>query len=76
MAKVVIVSRTKMKDGVCCGGFNLATGEFIRLHTAKGAKLPVEAPYNVGEVYDLTYRTAWNSRPKPHIEDKQVFSAE
>ena len=76
MAKVVIVSRTKMKDGVCCGGFNLATGEINRLHTAKGAKLTVEAPYNVGEVYDLTYRTAWNSRPKPHIEDKQVFSAE
>lgn len=76
MAKVVIVSRTKMKNGVCCGGFNLKTGEFIRLHTAKGANLPVEAPYNVGQVYDLKYKTAWNPRPKPHVEDKQVFSGE
>lgn len=76
MAKVVIVSRTKMKNGVCCGGFNLETGEFIRLHTAKGANLPVEAPYNVGQVFDLKYKTAWNPRPKPHVEDKQVFSGE
>lgn len=75
MAKVAIVSRTKMKNGVCCGGFNTNTGEFIRLHTKTGGKLPTDAPYQVGELYDLVYKTAWNSRPKPHVEDKQILSA-
>lgn len=75
MAEVVIVSRTKMKNGVCCGGVSLSTGQYIRIHDSRGRNLSGDAPYQIGEVYDMGYRKAWNVRPRPHVEDCQVFSA-
>lgn len=73
-AKVVIVSRTRMKSGVCCGGLNADTGEFVRIHNDRGGHLSADAPFQIGEVYDMEYREAWNRRPAPHIEDKQVMA--
>ena len=70
--EVLIVSRTRMKNGVCCGGLNLKSGEFIRLHNERGGKLSVDAPFQIGQVYELDYKTAWNVRPRPHVEDKEV----
>ena len=70
--EVLIVSRTRMKNGVCCGGLNLKSGEFIRLHNERGGNLSVDAPFQIGQVYDLDYKTAWNVRPRPHVEDKEV----
>lgn len=71
--EVLIVSRTRMKNGVCCGGLNLQSGEFIRLHDHWGKNLPESAPFQIGDVYDLKYRTAVNCRQIPHIEDKEVL---
>ena len=71
--EVLIVSRTRMKNGVCCGGIDLTTGEFIRLHDHWGKNLMESAPFQIGDVYDLDYRTAVNRRPIPHIEDKEVL---
>ncbi len=70
--EVLIVSRTRMKNGVCCGGLNLQNGEFVRLHNDRGGNLSPDAPFQIGQVYDLNYQTAWNVRPCPHVEDKQI----
>lgn len=70
--EVLIVSRTRMKNGVCCGGLNLQNGEFLRLHDDRGGNLSTDAPFQIGQIYDLNYQTAWNVRPQPHVEDKQI----
>ena len=75
MAEVLIVSKTKLKNGVCIGGINLNNGEFVRIHGAKGENLPSDAPYEIGDVWEMDIEKAWNCRPKPHIEDKQVTSS-
>ena len=71
--KVLSVSRTRMSNGVCCGGLNLSTGEFVRLHDHWGKNLSTSAPFQVGDVYNLNYRKATNARPAPHVEDKEVM---
>lgn len=75
MAEVLIVSKTKLKNGVCIGGINLNNGEFVRIHGAKGENLPSDAPYEIGDVWEMDIEKAWNCRLKPHIEDKQVTSS-
>lgn len=76
MAKVLIVSKTKLKNGVCIGGINLNNGEFVRIHGARGENLPSDAPYEIGDVWEMDIKKAWNCRPKPHVEDKQVTSSD
>ena len=71
--EVLIVSRTRMKNGVCCGGLDLHSVEFVRLHDHWGKNLIESAPFQIGEVYDIDYRTAANCRPVPHVEDKEIL---
>lgn len=71
--EVLIVSRTRMRNGVCCGGLDLQSGEFIRLHDHWGKNLTESAPFQIGDVYNLNYRTAVSCRPIPHIEDKEIL---
>lgn len=44
MTTVLIVSKTKMANGVCVGGINEYTGELIRLHNERGGNLKEDAP--------------------------------
>ena len=75
MRKVLVVSRTKMRNGVCVGGIDLTSGLFVRLHTEHGANLSCDAPYNIGEIWDLELESLWNPRKAPHVEDVMVKSA-
>ena len=72
MNTVLIVSRTQMSHGVCVGGIVEETNEFIRLHTDTGGNLPTEAPYQIGDRWHMLVESAWNARPKPHVEDRQT----
>jgi hypothetical protein len=72
MATILIVSKTQMKNGVCIGGINESNGEFIRIHDENGANLKSDAPYEIGDRWNLNIQTAWNVRPVPHTEDKQT----
>lgn len=72
MATVLIVSKTKMANGVCVGGINEQTGELIRLHNERGGNLSADAPYEIGDRWVLSVETAWNVREAPHVEDKQT----
>lgn len=73
MAKVLIVSRTQMSNGVCVGGINEDTNELIRIHDAKGGNLTFDAQYQIGDQWEMVIEKAWNRRPKPHVEDTQTI---
>lgn len=75
MGKVLIVSKTKMRNGVCVGGIDIERSDFVRLHTDHGANLPEDAPYKIGEVWEMTLESPWNPRNAPHIEDMMVMEA-
>lgn len=72
MATVLIVSRTQMANGVCVGAIVESTGELIRVHNERGGNLTSDAPFQVGERWEMKVENAWNARPKPHTEDKQT----
>lgn len=72
MATVIIVSRTQMANGVCVGAVIESTGELIRVHNERGGNLTSDAPYKVGDRWDMDVENAWNARPIPHVEDKQT----
>lgn len=73
MTTVLIVSKTKMANGVCIGGINEQSGELIRLHNERGGNLTTDAPYEIGDRWEMSVETAWNVRKAPHIEDKQTI---
>lgn len=72
MPLVLIVSKTQMSNGVCVGGINESTCELIRLHNDRGGNLPLDAPYEIGDRWEMIVETAWNVRRAPHVEDKQT----
>ena len=74
MATILIVSRTQMQHGVCVGGINEDTGELIRIHNERGGNLDSDAPYEIGDRWNMNVEDAWNARERPHIEDKQTYA--
>ena len=72
MTNVLIVSRTQMANGVCVGGIDETTGELIRIHNERGGNLSSDAPFKVGDRWQMKVEKAWNARPIPHTEDKQT----
>jgi hypothetical protein len=71
--RVLIVSKTHMRDMACVGGLRLDDNRNVRLLQSSGSNQPHDTPYEVGEIWDL------NFRPKrdvvaPHIEDVFVDS--
>lgn len=72
MSTILIVSKTKMQNGVCVGGIDESSCELIRLHNERGGNLPINAPYEIGDRWEINVETAWNVRPQPHVEDKQT----
>lgn len=75
MTKVLIVSRTRLRNGVCVGGIDLENKSFVRLHNAHGGNLTIDAPYQIGDLWIMSLENPWNPRERPHIEDKQVISS-
>ena len=72
MSVVLIVSRTQMANGVCVGAIDENSGELVRLHNDRGANLPADAPYQIGDRWNVNMQTSWHVRPRPHIEDKDT----
>lgn len=71
--KILIVSRTQMKNGVCVGGIDLNSFELIRLHNERGGNLTVDIPYQIGEVWEMNVDFPWNPRVRPHVEDRMTI---
>lgn len=72
MAIVLIVSRTQMANGICVGGINEDTNKLIRIHNDRGGNLTFDAPYQIGDRWEMIVEKAWNARTKPHVEDMQT----
>ena len=69
---VLIVSKTQMRNGICVGGVDEKSCELIRIHNERGGNLSEDAPYEIGDRWEMVVENAWNARPFPHIEDKQT----
>lgn len=75
MPKVLIVARTQMGHGnVCVGGYDTSKGHNVRLLDASGANQSAACPYQVGEIWRMSYTPRGNVVP-PHTEDILVSSA-
>jgi hypothetical protein len=75
MTTVVIVSRTRMGNGVCIGGLSESENRNLRLLPASGAHShPSSAPYQIGEIWDMDLVPPAELEP-PHIEDVLVRRA-
>lgn len=72
MSTVLIVSKTRMNNGVCVGGIVEQTCELIRVHNERGGNLSFDAPYEIGDRWEMSVEKAWNCREIPHVEDKQT----
>lgn len=73
MSRVVIVARTRMhNDHVCIGGHDLDERfRGVRLLDKFGDFWTSDAPFMVGEVWNLRYRQKNGAEP-PHVEDAYV----
>ena len=74
MTRVTIVSRTRMGSGVCVGAITRDDFRNVRLLPASGVHShPSDAPYRVGEVWEMDLGSARAIQP-PHVEDVLVLS--
>lgn len=71
MSKVLIVSRTRMRNNnVCVGGIDMVSGAPLRLLNANGFHEGAEScPYQIRDIWEITYFRALPRRPDPHSED-------
>lgn len=65
--KVLIVSKTHMKTGVCVGGIT-PEGRFVRLLDSFGHNQPNDCPFKIKELYEITFKEKQSLIP-PHTED-------
>ena len=73
--RVLIVGKTQMRANiVCVGGWDLDNNISLRLLTADGRNHSSDTPYNIGDVWEMTYQARTHLDP-PHNEDVLVTSA-
>jgi len=70
-AHVLIVARTKMKNGVCIGALT-KWGENLRLMTRYGENQTTDCLFQIGEVWKIDYKPRIGIKP-PHTEDVVVL---
>lgn len=77
MARVIIVSRTRMANGyVCVGGVDVDYCRSVRLLTANGGhETAADCPYEIWDIWDIDYYLS-QRRPNPHTEDANVTRRE
>ena len=77
MSKVLIVSRTRMRENrVCVGGIDLDNNRPIRLLDPNGYhEIESECPFNIGDLWECSY-VRNPKRPAPHLEDTNVIIRE
>lgn len=72
LTTVLIISKTQMRSGICVGAIDESSCELIRIHNERGGNLSEDAPYEIGDRWEMDIEAAWNARPIPHVEDKQT----
>lgn len=70
--EVLLLSKTKYGDTkVCVGGICINNKQFIRLLNPGGFYLPADTPFNIGDIWDITF-TINSKRIEPHNEDVTI----
>lgn len=62
-----------MSKTACVGAFELATRKNIRLLNEDGTNQATDTPFEVGQIWDVTYDTHLNPKA-PHMEDVLIKS--
>lgn len=77
MARVIIVSRTRMAgDCVCVGGVDIDNRCSLRLLDVRGHHETADkCPYQIWDIWDIDYYLI-HGRPNPHSEDANVTRRE
>jgi len=70
MTTVLIVSRTKMKNGICVGGIDVNTNKSVRVLDANGHSLK-DAPYQIGDLWRMHVEEK-SPLKLPHSEDRKT----
>ena len=71
MERVLIVAKTHMRSGACVSGLTRDTNRSIRLLTPDGSNQPANAPFEVGQVWEIEFQPRPEIIP-PHVEDVLV----
>ncbi|MGL4907950.1 MAG: dual OB domain-containing protein [Bacteroidales bacterium] len=71
--EVLIISKTKMQNGICVGGISL-DGEAVRLLDENGRPPSVDTDYEIRQVWTVSIKQPSHSRPLPHSEDSWVMT--
>jgi ATP-dependent DNA helicase RecQ len=69
--RTLIVGKTHMYNAACIGGLALDTNLSLRLLQPDGSNYPEDNVYEVGEIWDLTFKPRSKTIP-PHTEDVLV----
>lgn len=72
MEKIIIVSKTHMKNTFCVGGIT-TKGNYVRLLNAGGHNQPMNTDFEVGQIWDIEYIKRTDITP-PHVEDIIITS--
>lgn len=64
----VILGRTKMRDGICIGGYLVLHKRSVRLIPQGRYNNPLDDDHEIGQLWDIEFNRAPNIRP-PHTED-------
>ena len=72
MPQVIVVSKTRMQTGLCIGGFDLTTNRSLRLLPRQEHAQPVNAPFNIGDVWEINYELRGSQAP--FVEDADAVA--
>jgi hypothetical protein len=67
VSEILIVSKTKMHNGCCISGIEIATRRPLRLLPPGSNHQPADSPLKIGEVWEANYRM--RRTPAPFVED-------
>lgn len=65
--EVVILSKTHVGTGACVGGLVLENLQFVRLMRGENVFQPGDTPFQVGQIWDITFDE--HPDTPPHVED-------
>lgn len=68
MNEVLILAKTRMKNAICIGAYDITNKRNLRLLTHAGKNQPINTQFNVGQVWGMDYINSENIT-KPHTED-------